>query len=129
MPFSNHRGFIAGFLQDFWEGGLVAIESAEVIVHEPVHVRVLAGQDGGAGWAADGVTAVGSLKEHAFFGDAIDIWSGGDFVETSAVRGNGFQCMVIGEDKNNIGAFRGAGDHDRSEEYGTKLGEKFHIDL
>ena len=90
---------------------MVAIESAEVIVHEPVHMRVLASQDGGSGRAADGVSAVGSFKQHALFGDAIDVWGGGDFVETSAISGNGFQRMVIGEDKYDIGAFRSAGDH------------------
>lgn len=105
MPFADDSGFVTYFLEHFRKGGLIAIEAAEVVVHEAVHVGVLAREDGGTGWAADGISAEGPLEQHAFLGDAIDVRGRGNFIETSAVSGNGFQGMVIGEDENDVRAF------------------------
>jgi len=102
VPFADHRGLVSRILEHFRESRLGAVEAAVVVVEEAVEVRVFAGQNRGTGWAADGISAERVVKDHAFFGDAIDVRGRGNLVKAFAVSGDGFGGVVVGEDEDDI---------------------------
>ena len=57
VPFADHGGLVTGLLDQLGEGGLAAVEARVVIVEEPVGVGMEAGEDSGAGGAANGIGA------------------------------------------------------------------------
>ena len=66
---------------------------------------MLAGEDGGPTWRANGIGHRGIRKAHAHFRDAVDIWG---LDKSIAVRRNGLVGMVIRHDKNDVGTVFGA---------------------
>jgi len=110
VPFPDDRSFIAGLPEELREGLLCAVETAVGVIHITVQMGVLAGQDRGAGGAADGISAVGAAEQHAFVGNAVDIRRGRDLVEAVTVGGNCLQRVVVGEDEEDVRALGGPGD-------------------
>ena len=67
-------------------------------------MAVLAGQDVGAGGAADGIGAEGILEKHALRGDTVDVGGGCDLIEEPARVGrDGIAGVVIGEHEDDVG--------------------------
>ena len=79
---------------------------------EPVLVAVLAREDHGAARPADGVGAEGAPEDHALARQLVDAGRGVHARESPAVRPDGVGGVVVGEDKEDIGAFGGGGGAD-----------------
>lgn len=84
VPLSDHRDFVTGIAEELGEGLLPAVKVGRVVVEKTVQVAVLAGQDVGAGRAADGIGAEGILKKHALLRDPVDIRGGSNIVEKAS---------------------------------------------
>ena len=85
VPFADQCGDITGILEELRKSHLATVEAGCVIVHEPVQVGELAGQNRGSRRSADRISAEGVLKESAFPRDAIDIGRRGDRGEASSI--------------------------------------------
>ena len=70
MPFPDDGGLVPGFLKQFRESLLPAVEHGTV-VREPVRMAVLAGQHAGPAGAADGVGHETVCEPRAFPGYAV----------------------------------------------------------
>ena len=105
VEFAKHGRLVACLLKELGKGDVGGIEG-KVVVDFTVEVGVLAGEDGGAAWRANGVGHRGIGKEHAHLCNAVDI---GGLDETIAVGRNGLVGMVIGHDKDDIGPLGGGG--------------------
>ncbi len=65
---------------------------------------MLAGQDVGAGRAADGIGTEGILEKHALRGDTVDVGGGCDLIEEPARVGrDGIAGVVIREHEDDVG--------------------------
>ena len=127
MPLADDGRLVARALQHLGKGRLAAVEATEVVVHEAILVAVLAGQNGGARRTADGVAAIGSLKQQAFPGDAVDVGSRRDlFVATALVCRDGLQRVIVGEDEENVRALGGSQRHQRGDEKRKGGNQGFH---
>ena len=104
MPFPHQSRLIAGLLQQFGEGGLRSVEAFPVAA-EPVDVAVLAGQDVGAGRAADGIGAKGIQKHRALFGESIDV---GSLIDLRTVGADGLDGVIVRKDEYDIGLLLGS---------------------
>ena len=109
VPLADHRGLVADRLQQLGEGLLVAVELVPV-VHEPVLVAVLAGQDDRAARTTDRVGAEAAPEEHALGGESIEVGRGLDRLEPTAVRADRVGRVVVGEQEQDVGAVLAGGE-------------------
>ena len=103
MALAVERGLVAVFAKDFWEDLLIPVERVAV-VHEPVLVAVLAAEDHRAAWPADGVGTKTLLKEHSLPSQLVDDRGGVDRLQPAVVCADGMGCVVVREDKQNVGS-------------------------
>ena len=84
---------------------LRAVEG-DAVAEEAIEMTVLAGEDHRPAGAADRVADITFLKQHALARNPIHVRCGIDLgtVGTDGVRG-----VVVGKDKENVGAFGGGG--------------------
>ena len=64
-------------------------------------MAVCSGQDGSAGGRADAVVDITVVEAHAFFGQAVKVWS---VVYASTVAGERFGGVVVGHDEDDVWA-------------------------
>jgi len=122
MPFADHRRGVARFAEEFWEGLLGPVELVSVY-QKAIGMGILAGLNGGPHWPADRVGHVALLKEHAVAGERIDVRGRAVFLEPGVVSADRLIGMVVGEDEQNVRAFRRTqGKSGR----GKDQGKKFH---
>ena len=104
VPLSDHRDLVTGIAEELGEGLLPSVKVRRVVVEKAVQVAVLAGQDVGAGRAADGIGAEGIFEKHALRGDTVDVGGGCDLIEEPARVGrDGIAGVVIGEHEDDVG--------------------------
>ena len=83
---------------------LVAVEPVEH--RHPVHVGILAGEDGGAARGADGIHRETPVQTKALATDAIQIRG---LVDDAAVRTDGVGGVVVRHDEQDVGPPGGRG--------------------
>ena len=69
------------------------IESGELV--DAVVVRVLPGPDNGSAGRADGVGDEGIREAHTFVGEAVKVWRGSDFGQTSAISADRVGRVIV----------------------------------
>ncbi len=85
VPFADHCGFVADFLQQFGEGLLAAVKLFSV-VDDAVNVTVFACQDYRPAGGADGISAEAIVKEHTLLCETVEVRSFIDFAAITAQR-------------------------------------------
>jgi hypothetical protein len=118
VPFADHAGVVAAFLQVLGHVVAAAVEAVEN--RHAIQVRILPGEQRGAAGGADGVgdEAVGEAR--ATFGEAVNVRG---LVDLGAVGGDGVLGVVVGEDEQDIrrrglgdgGGQKGGGEREESE--------------
>ena len=109
VPLADHRGPVAGAAELLGEGPLVPVELVAVAA-EAVRVAVLAGEDGGAARAADGVAAERAREDDALGGQPVDARRGVDAVhpgsvgEMGPVGADGVGRVIVAEDEEDVGS-------------------------
>lgn len=98
MPFTDHRGLVAGLFQEFGKGLLVAIKAISVC-HKSVDMAVFSSQNDGSTRATDRIGTEAVLKQHALGGDFVDVGSWVDVLHPTLVSPDGMRGMVVGEDE------------------------------
>jgi hypothetical protein len=71
-------------------------ELSNRLTRHAVDVRVLAGENRGTAWGADGVRGEDARHQSAFAREAIEVWS---LVDPGPVGANGVRRMVVGHDE------------------------------
>ena len=122
VPLADDGGLVPGLLEKLREGELGAVEDGIRIIVEPVHVRILAGQDDGAAGSADGIGDEGAIETHAFLGDAVDVRRLVQLPRV-AVGADGLIGMVIGEDEDDVGLLGGSGGQESADQTEKKCQE------
>ena len=103
MPFAEKARLVSGLLQHFRVSGLGAVQRSLSVEDKTVHVGMPAGQDAGAGGAAQGVGAVAAVKNHALASQFVEIGQGhGGIIIAGAQRLVG---VVVRNDKEDIRFF------------------------
>ena len=103
MPFAEKARLVSGLLQHFRVSGLGAVQRSLSVEDKAVHVGMPAGQDAGAGGAAQGVGAVAAVKNHALASQFVEIGQGhGGIIIAGAQRLVG---VVVRNDKEDIRFF------------------------
>ena len=103
VPFAEKARLVSGLLQHFRVSGLGAVQRSLSVEDKAVHVGMPAGQDAGAGGAAQGVGAVAAVKNHALASQFVEIGQGhGGIIIAGAQRLVG---VVVRNDKEDIRFF------------------------
>lgn len=100
MEFSKHGCLVTGLLEDLREGDVCRIEW-KMVVNFPVEMAMLSGQNSRPRRGTNGISDTGIGKQHAHFGNPIDV---GSFDQVIAVGRNRLIGMIIGHDENDVGA-------------------------
>ena len=101
VPFPDDGRRVSGLLHRLGEGGLLAVEAAVAVVVEAVRVRILAGQNGSATRAADGIGNEAAIKAHALPRQAIN----GRCIQqlpAISVGADRLTGEVVGEEEDNV---------------------------
>ena len=91
VQLAEHGRLVAFFLQKLREGDVGSIER-KVVVNFAVQVAVLARENNGTGRCTDRVSDTGIGKQHALFGNPVDI---GRFNQLVGIGTNGLVGMII----------------------------------
>lgn len=102
MPFSDNGRLVTGSLEQLGHRLLVGIELIAVAT-KAVQVTVLAGENHGPRWPADGVGDEAAVESHAFVGQPVDI---GRLVAIAPVAAHRLIGVVIAHDKEDVGPGR-----------------------
>ena len=85
MPFPDQCSLVANFLQQLWKSLLGTIKLGRLILVETIQVAVLSSKNGSSTWAANRVGHHATGKQHAFLGDAINVWGWSHLCKMSTV--------------------------------------------
>ncbi len=102
VPFSENRSPIADLLQELGKSHLPGVETVAVSL-EAVLVAVLARQDAGPAWPANGVGAEVRLKEGSLLGNPVDVRG---LVDLGSISRDGLGRMIVREDEHDVGLGR-----------------------
>lgn len=118
-PFPEGSGGVSGVFEDLGEDDFFGFEEALGFANVATNgdfAWVLAGQEDGTGWAADGIAGVVGRELDALATKAVDV---GSFKFLLAIDGKVSEAEVIGEDVDDVGLlFReeGGGEQEGQEE-------------
>lgn len=98
MGLPEHGCLVSRCLNDLGKGHIGGVK-LKMVVHLSVEMRMLSGQDGGATWGTDGIGHAGIGKQHAHFGNPVNIRR---LDQCVVICGNGLVGMVIRHDKDDI---------------------------
>ena len=100
MIFAYEAGLIAVSLHVLWQGRLALVEAGEFV--DAVLVGVLAGPEDGSAGGANGVGDEGVGEAHAVASEAVEVGSGGDFCEATAVGADRVGGVVVRHDEEDV---------------------------
>ena len=98
VPLADHPGVIARRLEVLGHRGLGTVEAVEG--RHAVEVAVLAGEDGGAAGAADGIDAKAVCKPDTAAGQAIEVWG---VVDSAAISADRVRRVVVAHNEQDVG--------------------------
>ena len=103
MPFTNHRGLVAGGLQDRGKRGLKTVKPIAV-AQEAVEVAMFSSQYASARWTADGIRTERICENRSFLGYSVNVRS---VIYCRAVGSNRLQCMVVRKNEYDVWSIGG----------------------
>jgi hypothetical protein len=98
MPFADHRGLVAGLLQQFWKSLLIPVKH-NAVSEKTIQVVIFSGLDNGPTGTTYRIGHVAAGKPHALVGQSVHIGCGHP---AWIVGANCLFTVIIGKDEHYI---------------------------